>query len=116
VTLGRLRAEFGQGPESKVVVHEKLYNFHLGAMVIRVLHQWIIKLQFGTVNKLMAIKLELGFWEFWKVKLGQIEPSFFYALHQGIISNFYFWLNLSCSTKFGERRMPKSKPMNSGLL
>jgi hypothetical protein len=34
--LGQIWANLDLGPKSKVVAHEKLYDFHFGAMVIRV--------------------------------------------------------------------------------
>ena len=34
--LGRLRADLDLGPKSKVVAHEQLYKFHLGAIRLAV--------------------------------------------------------------------------------
>jgi hypothetical protein len=59
--FGLATGQIGPRSKSKVEAHELLYTFHLRAMVIRVLHQWLIKLQNGTVNKLTMIQVELGF-------------------------------------------------------
>jgi hypothetical protein len=45
----------------KVKAHTKVYKFDQGAMVIRVLDQWLIKLKLGTVNKLTITRVGLGF-------------------------------------------------------
>jgi hypothetical protein len=52
---------------------------------------------------------------FCSAKLGQIDPNFLHVVLQRIISNFHFWVNLSYSTKFGEREMPTSMLPELGL-
>jgi hypothetical protein len=57
--LGHLQAELGHGHKRKFEAHITFYKSYLRVIVIRVLHQWLNKLQSGCVSVLsMIMKLQ----------------------------------------------------------